>query len=132
MLAIPLYPSVAFRLWQVPVCAVALVYMFDVLLAVLVVLLAETVLDIDIELNVDKEVDAEFHVELIMVFVEPDTDARVGLEVIVPPASAEEAGPVEAPTLAVDAGSIDEPIPRLEAALMPEELGTQHSARLEG
>ena len=37
VLAIPLYPSVAFRLWQVPVCAVALVYMFDVLLAMFVV-----------------------------------------------------------------------------------------------
>ena len=37
VLAIPLYPSVAFRLLQVPVCAVALVYMFDVLLAVFLV-----------------------------------------------------------------------------------------------
>ncbi len=132
----PLYPSVAFRLWQVPVCAVALVYMFDVLLAVLLVLLAERVLDIDmeldvgIELNVLKEVDAEFHVELSLLFVEADTGSRVGFEVVAP-AFAEEAGPIEVPTLAVDAGFIDEPIPRLEIALMPEELGTQHSVRLE-
>ncbi len=61
-------------------------------------------LDVVIELNVDREVDAEFDVELGMVFVELDT---------------------------VDAGLIDEPIPRLEPALLPDELGTQHSARLE-
>lgn len=143
VLAIPLYPSVAFRLLQVPVCAVVLVYMFDVLLAVFVVVLAERVLDIDIELavdmeldvgielNVDGEIDAGFDVELGMVFVEPDTDSSVGLEVIVAPAFTEVAGPTEDPALAVDARLINEPILRLETALLPEELGTQHSARSE-
>ena len=137
VLAIPLYPSVAFRLLQVPVCAAALVYMFDVLVAVFVVWLAERVLEMDIELdvaielNVDREVDAEFDVELGMVFVEPDTDSIAELKVIVPPAFAEVAVSIEAPVSAVDAGLIDEPILRVEIALLPEELGTQHSATLE-
>ena len=66
-----------------------------------------------------------------MIFVEPDTDARAELEVIVPPAFVEVADSIEAPTLAVDAGLIVEPILRLETELLPEELGTQHSATLE-
>ena len=124
-----------------PVCAVALEYMFDVVLAVFV-WLADRVLDIEselgddmelggcVEVKMEREVDAGFDVELGMAFVEPETDSRVGLGVIVAPAFAEVAGPFEAPMLAVDAGFIDEPIPRLETALLPEGLGTQHSASL--
>ena len=108
MLAIPLYPSVGFRLWQVPVCAVVLWYMFDVLLAVFVVWLAVRVLVIDLEIVVEME-----------------------FEVIVAAAFAVVADPIEDPTLTADAGLIDEAIPRLEAALLPEVFGTQHSARLE-
>ena len=88
-------------------------------------------LDVAIELDVDREVDAEFDVELGMVFVEPDTDSIPELEVIVPPAFVEAADSIEVPTPAVDVGLIDEPILRLETALLPEELGTQHSATLE-
>ena len=83
------------------------------------------------EVKVGREVDAGFDVELGKKSVEPGTDPRVGLEVIVAPAFAEVADPIEAPTLAVDAAIIDEPIPRPEPALLPEEFGTQHSARSE-
>ena len=139
----PLYPSVAFRVWQVPVCAVALVYTFDVLLAVFVVWLAERVLDIDIQLaddmelgdcvevKVDREADAGFDIELGMAFVEPEKDPSVELAVIVTPAFPEGANPIEAPTPAVDAGFIEKPIPRLETALFPKAFGTQHSERSE-
>ena len=108
MLAIPLYPSVGFRLWQVPVCAVVLWYMFDVLLAVFVVWLAVRVLVIDLE-----------------------TVVEMDFEVIVAAAFAVVADPIEAPKLTADAGLIDEAITRLEPALLPEVFGTQHLARLE-
>ena len=108
MLAIPLYPSVGFRLWQVPVCAVVLWYMFDVLLAVFVVWLAVRVLVIDLEIVVD-----------------------MGFEVIVAPTFAGVADPIEAPTLTANASLINEALLRLEAALLPEEFATQHWARLE-
>ena len=88
-------------------------------------------LDVGIELDMDREVDAGFEVELVTVFVEPDTESMAELEVIVAPAVAEVADPVGAPRLAVDARLIDEPVPRLETALLPGELGTQHSAGLE-
>lgn len=87
-------------------------------------------LDVGIELNMDRDVYAGFELELGMEFVEPDTDSRAELEVIVAPTYAEVADSIEAPMLVVDAGLIDEPILRLETALFPEELGTQHSARL--
>lgn len=91
-----------------PVCAVALWYMFDVLLAVFVVWLAVRVLVNDLETVVEME-----------------------FRVIVAPTFAVVADPIEAPTLTADAGLIDEAIPRLEPTLLPEEFGTQHSARLE-
>ena len=107
MLAIPLYPSIGFRLWQVPVCAIVLWYMFDVLLAVFVVWLAVRVLVIDLENVVDVE-----------------------LEDIVASTFAVLANPAEAPTLTADPDLIDKAIPRLEPALLPELFGTQHSAML--
>ena len=116
--------------------------MFDVLLAVFVVWLAERVLDIEseladdmelgicVKLRVGREVDAGFDVGLGMIFVDLEKDSRVELGVIVAPAFAEVAGPIEPPMLAVDTALMDEPIPMLETALVPEELGTQHSAWL--
>ena len=104
----PLYPSVGIRLWQVPVCAVVLWYMFDVLLAVFVVWLAVRVLVIDLETVVEME-----------------------FEVIVAPTFAVVADPIVAPTLTADASLIDEAIPKLEPALLPAEFGTQHSTRLQ-
>ena len=88
-------------------------------------------LGVCVELKVDREVDAEYDVELGMAFVEPETDPRVELAVIVASVFAEVGDPIEAPTLAVVGGLIDETIPRLETALLPEESGTQHLARSE-
>ena len=88
-------------------------------------------LGVCVELKMEREVDAGFNVELGMAFVEPDTDSEIWPEVIVAPAFAEVAFPIEASTLVVDARFIDEPMPRLGTAPLPEEFGTQHSARLE-